>query len=104
MTATPPGKDEGVVGKGLARQGRRLRHDLSAKCVDASLFRVEERLHPNDAGILADGSQRVDGLAVGKENAQPWMHGWAFELVEAAGVEPASEKQSPTGATCFVDL
>src|SRR4051794_15975011 len=25
-------------------------------------------------------------------------------LVEAAGVEPASEERSPTGATCFADL
>lgn len=39
--------------KGLAKLGNRVRHDQVAKYVDASLFKVEERLLPNDARIVA---------------------------------------------------
>jgi hypothetical protein len=60
----------GVVVKGLAKRWDRLRHDLRVKCVGASLFRVEERLLPNDPRIVADDADvftLVARRAVGAE-------------------------------------
>lgn len=51
----------GIVVKGLAKLGNRLRHDLMVKYVDVSLFGVEERLLPNDGAHFIRHSARRHG-------------------------------------------
>jgi len=61
-TKLPRPEIGGVVVKGLAKLGNRLRHVLRDKCVDESLF-GEERLLPNDG---SNSNRRVRASALGR--------------------------------------
>jgi hypothetical protein len=72
----------------------KVRTSRAPKTVPAQEFGGKRNVAPGRGFRTA----RCDEKGPGPEGPEP------FDLVEAAGVEPASEKQSPTGATCFADL